>query len=231
MRQDTSSRPDLTGEFRVRFPLPVVLPLVAVVIIAVLAVGFSQVLLNIPKEAATLVALVTAANILIASAFVALRRRMHRVGVLEVALIALYPILVAGVIAYTGIGTEAEGGAEAEVAQEETTGEEAGGGGNGGTGGGDLTLVAADISFDTDSITMPAETDVTLTLDNQDSVPHNVSIYETEGAADAQDNALFQGENVDGGASLDYQFTSPPPGEYVFQCDLHPTMRGTATAE
>ena len=225
MSSDMSSRPDLTGEFRVRFPLPVVLPLAAITIIALLAVGFSRVLLGIPKEAATLVALVTAANILVACAFVALRSRMHRVGVLEVALIALYPIVVALVIAYTGIGTEAAGEAEGEVAQQAETGQ------GETSGGSDITLVAANVSFDTDSISMPAETDVTMTLDNQDSLPHNVSIYETEADADSQDNPLFQGDNVDGGASIDYEFTSPPPGDYVFQCDIHPAMRGTATAE
>ncbi len=219
-----SSRPDLTGEFRVRFPLPVVLPLAAVGVIALLAIGFSRVLLSIPKEAATVVALVTAANILIACAFVALRSRMHRVGVLEVALIALYPIVVALVIAYTGIGTEAAAETEGEVARERSTatGENAGGG---------PTLVASNVAFDTDTLTLPADRPVTVTLDNQDTVPHNMSLYETEADADAQDNALFQGDNVDGGASIDYDFTAPPPGDYVFQCDIHPAMRGTATAE
>jgi plastocyanin len=223
MSQEAPSRPDLTGEFRVRFPLPVVLPLVAVTVIAVLAFGFARVLLSIPKEAATAVALVTAANILIACAFVALRSRMHRVGVLEVALIALYPIVVALVIGYTGIGTEAAAEAEGEAAQVEE--------GAVSGAGSDVTLVAQNVAFDSDAITLPAEEDVTLTLDNQDSLPHNLSLYETEADADGQDEALFQGDNVDGGASIDYEFAAPPPGEYVFQCDIHPAMRGRATAE
>ncbi len=223
MSQDASSRPDLTGEFRVKFPLPLVLPLLAVIVIAALAFGFARVLLSIPKEAATTVALVTAANILIACAFVALRSRMHRVGVMEVALIALYPIVVAVVIGYTGIGAAEDAHGEA-VAQETT-------GGEGAAGGGDASLVAQSVAFDTDAITLPADQDVVVTLDNQDSLPHNLSIYADEADAEGQDNALFQGENVDGGSNITYEFTAPPPGDYVFQCDIHPAMRGTATTE
>jgi plastocyanin len=219
MKRDTSSRPDLTGEFRVRFPLPVVLPLAAVVVIALAMWGFSRVLLAIPHEAATTVALVTAANILIASAFVALRPRMHRVGIMEVALIALYPVVIAVVIANTGIGTEAaaEGGAETAAS------EQAAGGANA-----DAALVAESVSFDSDRIELPADSEATLFLDNQDTLPHNVALYETEQDADAQQNALFQGDTIDGGETVTYEFTTPAAGEYVFQCDVHPTMRGSA---
>jgi plastocyanin len=220
MNRDTSSRPDLTGEFRVRFPLPVVLPLAAVAVIALAMWGFSRVLLAIPHEAATTVAIVTAANILIASAFVALRPRMHRVAIMEVALIALYPVVIAIVIANTGIGTEAaaEGGAETAASEQP-----AGGGANA-----DATLVAESVSFDTDRIELPADSAATVFLDNQDTLPHNVALYETAEDADAQQQAIFQGETIDGGETVTYEFTTPAAGEYVFQCDVHPTMRGTA---
>lgn len=221
MSQDIPSRPDLTGEFRVRFPLPVVVPIVAVAVIAVVTLGYSRVLLSIPEDAATAVALMTAANILIACAFVALRRSMHRVGVLEVALVAAYPIVVAVVIANTGIIGESTAEGEGAAAHQETAS----------GGGADVTLVAQSVAFDTDSISLPAAQDVTVTLDNQDTVPHNFALYETEEDADAQANALFQGDNVDGGASLDYEFTSPEKGDYVFQCDVHPAMRGSAAVE
>ena len=144
---------------------------------------------------------------------------MHRVGVLEVALIALYPIVVAVVIGYTGIGTEAAPAADA--AQEEGSGAPS-------AGSADATLVAQSVAFDSDSIELPADSDVTVVLDNQDSLPHNISLYESEGDADAQSNAIFKGDNVDPDSSADYSFKSPAPGDYVFQCDIHPTMRGTA---
>jgi plastocyanin len=129
------------------------------------------------------------------------------------------------VIGFTGIGTEA--GAETESESAAATGQQEASSAS----GADVTLVAENIAFDTSEIAMPADQDVAVTLDNQDAVPHNFALYETEADADAQEPALFQGENVDGGATFDYEFTSPPPGEYVFQCDVHPTMRGTATTE
>jgi plastocyanin len=221
MSSDMSSRPDLTGEFRVRFPLPVVLPLAAILAIGAAAFGFSRVLLNIPKEAATAVALVTAANILIACAFVSLRSRMHRVGVLEVALIALYPIVVAVLIGYTGIGTEAAAG-PAEAAQEESSSAPS-------AGSADATLVAQNVSFDTDSIKLPADRDVTVVLDNQDSVAHDFALYKSEADADSQSNSIFTSDTVDPGTSAENSFKSPAAGDYVFQCNIHPTMRGTAT--
>lgn len=218
-----SSRPDLIGEMRLRLPLPIVIPLVAVVAIAAIAFGFSRVLLTIPHEAATVVAIVTSANILIACAFIALRPRLHRVGLLEVVLIALYPIVIAVVIANTGIGTEtaADAAEEASGAQAET----------GATPGGGSTLTAEGLAFDTEEVTLSAGKEATVTLDNQDTAPHNFAIYASEEDGASQSDPLFQGKNVDGGSSVDYRFDSPKPGDYYFQCDLHPTMNGTVTAE
>jgi plastocyanin len=205
------------GEVRIRVPLPVIVPIVAVVVIAALAVGFARVLLSVPAEAATVLALATAANILIAGAFIAMRPRMHRVGVMEVALIALYPVVIGIVIANVGIGEEA---ATAEPVAEQPAG-----------GGADVALVAQSVQFDTESITLPARADVTVSLDNRDSVAHNLSIYANEADGQAQTDPIFDGADVAGGASTVYDFTAPPKGEYYFQCDLHPAMNGTVTAE
>lgn len=112
-----------------------------------------------------------------------------------------------------------------------TTEEPAPGGGGGGGGGGDVTLVASNLAFDTDAITLPADQDAIVTLDNEDTVVHDFSLYETEEDADAQASALFDGADVDGGDSIDYDFTTPAAGDYVFQCDIHPTMRGDATVQ
>jgi plastocyanin len=212
------SRPDLMGELRVRVPLPVVIPVVAIVLIGALAFGFSRVLLTVPAEAATVLAIATAANILIGCAFVALRPRLHRVGVLEIALIALYPVVIGVVIANTGIGEEAE---PAEAAAQPAAP----------ASGDAVTLVAESIQFDTDTISLPARKDAVVTLDNQDTAPHNFALYPDEEAGASQSDALFQGENVDPAQSVDYEFRTPPPGEYYFQCDVHPAMNGSATVE
>jgi plastocyanin len=221
-QQEPSSRPDLMGEVRLRVPLPFIVPLVAVVVIAAATFGFSRVLLTIPAEAATVVALATAANVLVASAFIALRPRLHRVSVLEIALIALYPVLIGVVLANTNIGEEAVPAEEAATQQEGSAPAPGDGGG--------LALTASGLQFDTSELSLPAGEEVTITLNNEDTAPHNLAIYRNEQDASAQANALFDGPDVAPGESADYTFKAPPKGDYPFQCDIHPAMAGTATA-
>ena len=91
-----------------------------------------------------------------------------------------------------------------------------------------ITISAANVAFDTDELTLPAGEEATVTLVNDDSVAHNFSIYTNENA----EESLFQGQNVNGGAQIDYEIPSQEAGEYFFRCDLHPTaMVGTAIVE
>jgi plastocyanin len=107
-------------------------------------------------------------------------------------------------------------------------GGETGGGppGGGAPGGEPATVVAQGIAFDTDAISLPADQQSTLTFDNRDSgVPHNIAIYTDESLSEA----LFQGEIVNGPATVEYEVPPLPAGEYYFHCDVHPTMNGTVT--
>ena len=222
---DGSPRPDLVGEVRLRVPLPLVVPLVAILVIFLGTVGFSRILLGISHEAATTIAIATAANILIACAFVAMRPRMHRVGVLEVALIAIYPILIGVVLVNTGIGSETEAAAgehQSQPQQQEqpTT-----------ASGSDIAIIAESLAFDAQEIEMPAREQVTVTLANEDTAPHDFAIYNNEDDASAQQDALFAGEQVAAGAETSYEFRSPPKGEYYFQCNIHPTMNGEVVVQ
>ena len=219
MREDTSSRPDMVGEVRFKVPLVVAIPFAALALIAIVVIGFSRVLLELPAEAATAVALVTAANILIACTFLAVRRA-ERVSVLEIVLIALYPLLIGVVLAQTGFFSEEEhGAAQAEESGGQT---EAPASGSSGT-----SITAQSLAFDTESIEVPADEPTDYTLTNEDTALHNLAIYEGQ---DASGEALFTSPDVDGGAEETFTIDPLKKGEYYFQCDYHPQMSGTVTA-
>ncbi|MDQ4124304.1 MAG: hypothetical protein M3134_01720, partial [Actinomycetota bacterium] len=115
--QDDSLRPDLTTEVRVKVPLPLVIPLAALAVIAIVAYGFAQVLLAVPKEAATMLAMVAAANILGAFAYAALRPRMQPVTMAELGVIVLYPVIIGIAIAQFDFGGEAAHGHDTAAAE------------------------------------------------------------------------------------------------------------------
>jgi plastocyanin len=95
-------------------------------------------------------------------------------------------------------------------------------------GAGGVTVVAENTAFDTDEISLPAETPTTLTLDNRDPTAHNLSIYEDETASD---DPLFTFEAFVGPATEPFPVDPIPEGEYYFRCDIHPTMEGTVVVE
>jgi plastocyanin len=90
--------------------------------------------------------------------------------------------------------------------------------------GTELSIAAQNLAFDTDCLAVEAGQAFTITLDNQDTVPHNVAIY----PAPPPGEALFTGETFTGPATQTYE---PEPieeeGQLYFQCDVHPNMNGT----
>lgn len=92
-------------------------------------------------------------------------------------------------------------------------------------GGPGLEITAANVAFDKNELTIPAD-GAELHFVNDDTAEHNVAIYQTE---DAQAD-IFVGDTIPGG-QITYSIPAHEPGEYYFQCDLHPTMNGTATFE
>ncbi|MGH2729075.1 MAG: cupredoxin domain-containing protein [Actinomycetota bacterium] len=217
MSDEPGGRRDLVGEVRIRLPLPIVIPLGALLFIAGVTIGISQVLLAVPKEAAVAIALVMAANVLGACAFVALRPAEARRSWAELLMIVLYPILIGLVIAQTGIGEEEEGAAA-------ETGTEQGGAAPGGT---TTEVTAKDVLFDTDALTLAAGEATSLRFVNEDSVQHNIAIYTNKSAK----KSLFTGDLLAAGTTT-YEIPPLDKGEYYFQCDIHPTsMFGTVTAE
>jgi plastocyanin len=293
--------------------LPILMPVVVLVVIGLVLVGFSRVLLAVSHNAATVVALVAAAGIVAVAAWVASRKRVTG-GTLFSMVAAMAGIaMVAGGLAVVAAPLQAEeegqepGGVVVALAAPEgaaasgfstdalsvpsdeaftiafdnqdpavphnvvvfdgpdaespplVTGElitgpatvdvavepvpegeyffhcevhpttmvgtmtaAPGGGGGGGEEG--VTVVAADLAFDTDTIELPPDTETTITLDNQDpGIQHNIAIY----ADDSLGDELFKGELATGPVSVNYAVPPLPAGEYYFQCDVHPNMAGT----
>jgi plastocyanin len=103
------------------------------------------------------------------------------------------------------------------------------GGGDGGPGGtatvenGAVEISADDLAFNVGTIEAPAGEDFTITLVNDDSAPHNISIYTEEGG-----DQLALGPTAEGGQTVTTEVTALEAGEYFFVCDIHPTeMTGT----
>ena len=80
------------------------------------------------------------------------------------------------------------------------------------------------MSFDQNTLTVPAGAQVTMNFNNKDSIPHYFALYTDSTAS----KVIFKGDIVSS-KSIVYQFTAPTtPGTYFFRCDIHPTsMTGT----
>jgi plastocyanin len=205
----------LVGEVRFRVPLPIVIPVVGLAVIAAVAIGISQVLLALPHQAATAIAVGVAANVMGVFAYVALRRKVGGASLFELGAILLYPIVIGIAVAALNIGEHAEAPAAPPA----------------GGGGGGLSITAENIAFDTAELVVPAAEEFELAFDNPDSVEHNVSVYPDQAAGVEKADALFTGEIINGGESTTYSMGPFDAGEYFFQCDVHPNMNGALVAE
>lgn len=214
------------------------IPVAALVFLGLLIFAFSRILLAVPETLAPWIALLFATNILVGCALAAMIPGTRGFTFLISILIAT--IVIGGVAGFV-IGPRPVHSLVEEG--EHTTGEpvpiEGGAGGDepipeteqpppqpdpGPTAG--TEIVARDLVFETSDLEFPADTPIMIVLDNQDeAIPHNVSIYVSQGG-----DPLFQGELVTGPARIDYQIPQLEAGEYFFQCDVHPTtMTGTVT--
>lgn len=85
-----------------------------------------------------------------------------------------------------------------------------------------VDLMAKNLSFNVNSITVPAGSNVVINFDNQDSgIPHNFAVY-TDSSANT---IIFKGPIITGINRTTYTFAAPnTPGTYFFRCDVHPTQ-------
>ena len=196
-----------------RLLAPVGLPAGAFLLAAVIAVSFSRVLLAIPEKASVYVALGAAVCILAACAWVASRPRVGASVLVALAALAGVSTVSAGIAG-------AVAGERHFERHDESHGAEAK----------ELKVVAHQIKFDKDTVTVPAGDTVHLEFDNHDEgVFHNVAIY--TGSAGPDSRPIFNGEGFTGEGERRYEFKAPPRGTYTFVCDFHPNMKGTFVSE
>jgi plastocyanin len=224
----------MSRDARSRVFLGIGIPLAALLFLAALILAFSRILLAVPEELAPWVALLFAATILTGCALAATIRGTRGfaflIGVLVLTIVGGGAVGVA--LGERPVESLVEGEAgppagEAAPPPEAPPAEglppppppEEGGGGQPGA----VMVVAEGIAFDTSQITLPGGGEATIDFDNRDAgIPHNVAIYDGG-------EAVFQGEIITGPSTVAYRFPSPAPGQYRFQCDVHPQMMGTVT--
>lgn len=98
----------------------------------------------------------------------------------------------------------------------------------GNASGDQLEITAASLAFDKDQLTVPADQPFTVHLQNDDTAVHNFSIYEGD-SAEGKD--ILIGSDAAPSGAADDSVEGLPKGDYYFQCDYHPSMNGTVTAE
>jgi plastocyanin len=86
---------------------------------------------------------------------------------------------------------------------------------------GAVTVTADDLEFDATSIEAQAGEAFTITLVNNDSAPHNISVYTEEGG-----ERLVEGTVINEGETIEIEVPALEAGTYFFVCDVHPDMNG-----
>ena len=87
---------------------------------------------------------------------------------------------------------------------------------------GAVTITADELAFDAGTVEATAGEAFTITLDNVDSVPHNISVYTEEGGEE-----IVVGDIIDAGDSIEVEVPALEEGTYFFVCDPHTAMNGS----
>ncbi|MDQ3979525.1 MAG: cupredoxin domain-containing protein [Actinomycetota bacterium] len=197
---------DRTG--RVPNLMPIGIPVVGLFAIASLMFFMSRILLAVPEQASTFIALLVAAAILAIASFIALKP--------DISSRSLMTGLVLGGILMASGGLVAAAFGEREV---EPHGEH--------SGRASVTIEARNVAFDLQEFDLHAEQPAVIEFKNEEAQPHNVAIYTTEEFA----TPVWQGDVITGPETIEYRFMAPRAGTYFFRCDIHPAMKGKVHVE
>jgi plastocyanin len=128
---------------------------------------------------------------------------------------ALIPAAILGTLlvacAPSDGGSTATGGGAADGGSETATVEN-----------GAVEITADNLEFSAATIEATAGEAFTITLVNNDSAPHNLSVYTEEGGEE-----IVAGDVIEGGQTTEVEVPALDAGEYFFVCDIHPDMTGT----
>ena len=186
--------------------LPLFVPLGIFAVIGGLVFLFSRILLNVPRQVAVAVALMTALNILVTCYVISVRKLAGFTALMLVVVVAI-PVVVGGAAAAKIIKVKLP----PEPVAIQT-----------------ISLSADHTAFSSAALDLTAP-ETKIDFKNADTVPHNVHIFK---GADATAPTLFSGSITSAGSSATYDVTGLSAGTYFFRCDIHPTqMTGTVTVK
>ena len=193
-----------------RYPnlLPLGLPVLSLFAIASLMFFMSRILLAVPEQASTFIALAVAVVILAIASLIALKP--------NVSSRSLMTALVVGGVLMAGGGLVAGAAGQRHI---EAHGEH--------SGRASLSIKARNVAFDLQEFDLHAEQPAVIEFENEEAQPHNVAIYFTEEFS----TPVWQGDVITGPETIEYRFTAPKAGTYFFRCDIHPAMKGKVHVE
>lgn len=197
------------------FLIPLAIPVGAAALIATIILSVSQVLLALPANAATAIAMVIALAILLGCAYFATARKVTRQTVLAGVAIPAIVLYAAGIGAriYRVNNPEEAKGGETQAA---------------GAVGAPKDEVTTDNKFSVTAYTLEAGAETTINVLNKGTNTHNVHILDVQGA----DGNDIKTDLLPGGGSAKLTFTIAREGEYKFRCDVHPTeMTGSISVK
>ena len=183
--------------------MPIGIPVVGLFAIGALMFFMSRILLAVPEQASTFIALAVAALILALASVVALKpnlsSRTVMTGLVVGGLLMIGGGFVSAAVGQREVEPHGEHGGRASVA-----------------------IVARNVNFDRKEFELHAHQPAVIRFDNAEPQPHNVAIYTSEDFV----QPVWQGDVITGPDEIEYRFTAPAKGDYAFRCDIHPNMKG-----